>query len=127
MSPATLALVSVLQYAERLTDRQAAHTAAAWIDPDDLSVWERNPQAQARTADLRRKHNDHLLRRVRDTTIASPVAPRFALIHTLVHALINEWSLDASYPRRGTPRTVVHRRRHRWMLIYTATSDSAGT
>ena len=32
LSPATLALVSVLQYAERLTDRQAAHAAAARID-----------------------------------------------------------------------------------------------
>lgn len=32
LSPATLALVSVLQYAERLTDRQAAHAVAARID-----------------------------------------------------------------------------------------------
>lgn len=40
LSPATLALVSVLQYAERLTDRQAAHAAAARIDWKYALGWE---------------------------------------------------------------------------------------
>ena len=40
LSPATLALVSVLQYAERLTDRQAAHAAAARIDWKYAIGWE---------------------------------------------------------------------------------------
>ena len=40
LSPATLALVSVLQYAQRLTDRQAAHAAAARIDWKYAIGWE---------------------------------------------------------------------------------------
>jgi hypothetical protein len=60
----------------------------------------------------------------------SPVIPRMILLHTLAHALINEWSLDAGYPGSALRERLYVSSGAEGMagiLIYTATSDSAGS
>ena len=60
------------------------------------------------------------------------ITPRLLLIHTLAHILINEWSLECGYPaaslrerlyvsQPGAPQQM------EGVLIYTATTDSAGS
>ncbi|GII52671.1 hypothetical protein Pth03_10600 [Planotetraspora thailandica] len=59
--------------------------------------------------------------------IKSPVTPRYLLLHTLAHILINEWSLDCGYPAASLRERLYVSDRMAGVLIYTATSDSAGS
>jgi hypothetical protein len=49
------------------------------------------------------------------------------LLHTLAHVLINEWSLDAGYPAAALRERLYSDEEMAGLLIYTATSDSAGS
>jgi hypothetical protein len=49
------------------------------------------------------------------------------LLHTLAHVLINEWSLDAGYPTAALRERLYSDEEMAGLLIYTATSDSAGS
>jgi hypothetical protein len=55
------------------------------------------------------------------------ITPRFLLIHTLAHVLINQWSLDCGYPAASLRERLYVSDRMAGLLIYTATSDSAGS
>jgi hypothetical protein len=59
--------------------------------------------------------------------IRSPISPRYVLLHTLAHALINEWSLEAGYPAAALRERLYVANDMAGVLIYTATSDSAGS
>src|SRR5690606_6810887 len=65
---------------------------------DRLAKWETDSDVLKRTNIIRTNH----LADIRDRTGAAPehsfVTPRYILLHTLAHILINEWSLDAGYP-----------------------------
>jgi hypothetical protein len=55
------------------------------------------------------------------------VSARFVLVHTLAHALIDQWALECGYPAAALrERTYVSSDRA-GVLIYTATTDSAGS
>jgi hypothetical protein len=56
-----------------------------------------------------------------------PIAPRFVLVHSLAHALIEQLSLDAGYPAASLRERLYVSDEMAGLLIYTATSDSAGS
>jgi len=97
-----------------------------WEDPDG--------PAAARAARIRDNHTGHLLRRAqiagqRKEAVAteSPINARFILLHTLAHALINEWSLECGYPAAALRERIYSSDDMAGILLYTATSDSAGS
>jgi hypothetical protein len=55
------------------------------------------------------------------------ITPRLLLIHTLAHALINQWSLDSGYPAASLRERLYVSDGMTGLLIYTATTDSAGS
>ncbi|PJE99170.1 hypothetical protein CUT44_06180 [Streptomyces carminius] len=102
------------------------------LDPEKLATWEAltgpdSPEARAQR--LRRNHESHLRRRVKDRKVPvdSSLTSRFVLLHTLAHALINEWSLDCGYPASAIRERLYVNEDMAGVLLYTATSDSAGS
>jgi hypothetical protein len=55
------------------------------------------------------------------------VTPRLVLIHTLAHAMIDQWALDSGYPASALRERLYANENMAGFLIYTATSDSAGS
>ncbi|MCC9741299.1 DUF1998 domain-containing protein [Streptomyces sp. MNU89] len=101
------------------------------LDPDRLAAWEAKtgPDSPARrVAHLREQHTAVLKSRgVTGTAAESPVTARLVLLHTLAHALINEWSLDCGYPAASLRERLYVSDEMAGMLLYTASSDSAGS
>ncbi|MFD7874005.1 DrmB family protein [Streptomyces sp. NPDC059766] len=99
------------------------------LDTDRLHAWEtalESEGANARIKSLRQRHLK-MLRDRGDTQPRSPVSPRLVLVHTLAHALINEWSLDCGYPAAALRERLYVSDEMAGFLLYTATSDSAGS
>jgi hypothetical protein len=100
------------------------------LGKEHLARWKRSePAVQERTEIVRRHHLDLLESRagVDGPTPVSPVTPELLLVHTLAHVLINEWSLDCGYPASSLRERLYVDRSMAGVLIYTATSDSAGS
>lgn len=55
------------------------------------------------------------------------ITGRLVLLHTLAHALIDQWSLDSGYPASSLRERLYVDDEMAGLLIYTATSDSAGS
>jgi hypothetical protein len=55
------------------------------------------------------------------------ISPTFLLLHVLGHALINQLALDAGYPAASLRERLYYEHGARGLLIYTATTDSAGS
>lgn len=53
--------------------------------------------------------------------------PRFLVVHTLAHATLKELSLDAGYPVGALRERVYAEKLQAGFLVYTATSDAAGS
>lgn len=95
------------------------------LDEGVVETWEKSEQAVgrrellARSLDLRAKESG-----------APPVeAPgaRFIAIHSLAHALLQELSLDAGYPVGSLRERIYAEPGQSGLLIYTASSDAAGS
>lgn len=115
------------------------------LDSTKLRQWEVQQGAKERAERVRRHHQELLNNRAAELAAAapsagneeasaatrhpflSPVSPRFLLLHTLAHALINEWSLDGGYPAAALRERLYVGSDMCGVLIYTATSDSAGS
>ncbi|WP_328944494.1 DUF1998 domain-containing protein [Streptomyces sp. NBC_00250] len=100
------------------------------LDNDRLRAWEEQPGPLARGRRIRNNHE--ALLRERNASSDKPVpesraTPRFVLLHTLAHILINEWSLDGGYPAAALRERLYAEEDMAGILIYTATSDSAGS
>ncbi|WP_405751485.1 DUF1998 domain-containing protein [Streptomyces sp. NBC_00144] len=99
------------------------------LDETRLDAWARSAAVAARAERIRTNH----LRMLRDragedhTVPDSPAGPRMVLLHTLAHALINEWSLDGGYPAASLRERLYADDTMAGLLISTATSDSAGS
>jgi hypothetical protein len=90
-----------------------------------LTGWEQRPEVLARV-----KRIDDNYRKRFESFNAPPdrvVAPRLVLIHTLAHALITQWALDSGYPASALRERLYVSDEMCGFLIYTATSDSAGS
>ncbi|MER8017702.1 DUF1998 domain-containing protein [Streptomyces griseoluteus] len=99
------------------------------LEEDRLGSWEKATAVAARTERMRTAHQRLLEQRAGDPArvAPSPATPRMVLLHTLAHALINEWSLDAGYPAASLRERLYSADDMAGVLIYTATSDSAGS
>jgi hypothetical protein len=99
------------------------------LDEDRLGAWEKAPAVAARVERMRTAHQRVLEQRADDPSRAlpSPATPRMVLLHTLAHVLINEWSLEAGYPAASLRERLYAADDMAGVLVYTATSDSAGS
>ncbi|MEV4321274.1 DUF1998 domain-containing protein [Microbispora rosea] len=100
------------------------------LDQVLLKQWERLTGPVQRAALIRKHHEELMHRRYPDRPqdeLRSPVTPRYVLLHTLAHVLINEWSLDSGYPAASLRERLYVSDDMAGILIYTATSDSAGS
>lgn len=98
------------------------------LDMQRLRAWESQQAVTDRVDRIRLRHEEVLARRLGGVPVHSPVTPRFVLAHSLAHMLVNEWSLDAGYPAGAlSERLYVDDDEMAGLLIYTATSDSAGS
>ncbi|MGC9536198.1 DrmB family protein [Streptomyces sp. UG1] len=99
------------------------------LDEDRLGVWEKAPAVAARVERMRTAHQRVLEQRADDpsSVVPSPATPRMVLLHTLAHILINEWSLEAGYPAAALRERLYAADDMAGVLVYTATSDSAGS
>ncbi|WP_371403460.1 DUF1998 domain-containing protein [Kribbella sp. NBC_00662] len=103
------------------------------LNEEKLQSWEAAPTVIARSNRIRRNHLALLHsratagRKAKRVVPDSPVTPRFLLLHTLAHVLINEWSLDGGYPAAALRERLYADENMAGLLIYTATSDSAGS
>jgi hypothetical protein len=96
---------------------------------DRLAAWEKAPAVAARAERISTAHRRMMEQRASDPTQVqpSPATPRMVLLHTLAHVLINEWSLDAGYPAAALRERLYADEEMAGLLVYTATSDSAGS
>ncbi|NUT19445.1 MAG: DUF1998 domain-containing protein [Hamadaea sp.] len=100
------------------------------LDTDLLRLWCSQSAVLQRSSQIRDNHLRLLRERTTgqdDRLVQSPVTPRFLLLHTLAHILINEWSLDGGYPASALRERLYVDNEMAGLLIYTATSDSAGS
>lgn len=99
------------------------------LDEERLGSWEKATAVAARIERMRTAHQRVLEQRAGDPSLVvpSPATPRMVLLHTLAHVLINEWSLDAGYPAASLRERLYAADDMAGVLIYTATSDSAGS
>jgi hypothetical protein len=98
------------------------------LDEEQLQSWERREEVHERVATLAARYRDvREERRLRERTIA----PRFVLLHTLAHLLINQLTFDCGYSSASLrERLYVSDDQEGPMsgiLIYTANGDSEGT
>nr|WP_052069389.1 DUF1998 domain-containing protein [Streptacidiphilus albus] len=97
------------------------------LDPHRLEAWEAEVNGTSgRVTRLRAAHEAVLAWRGWEDP-SSPLTARFVLLHTLAHALINEWSLDCGYPAASLRERLYVNDHMAGVLLYTATSDSAGS
>ncbi|MFJ5921248.1 DrmB family protein [Kitasatospora sp. NPDC092948] len=99
------------------------------FDEKRLDAWAEHPEVVDRVARMRDRHQQVLTERATDPTLVptSPATPRMALLHTFAHVMINEWSLDSGYPAASLRERIYSGEDIAGVLIYTATSDSAGS
>lgn len=98
------------------------------LKEDGLRKWESNPTIQQRVAPLVRRYEElQKNRRLRDR----PISPRFLLLHTLSHLLINQLTFECGYSTAAL-RERLYVSSHETepmagILIYTASGDAEGT
>ncbi|MFF0048441.1 DrmB family protein [Streptomyces sp. NPDC005498] len=99
------------------------------LDEKRLGAWEKTTAVAARTERIRAAHQRVLEQRADDPSrvVPSPATPRMVLLHTLAHVLIDEWSLEAGYPAAALRERLYAADDMAGLLVYTATSDSAGS
>lgn len=95
------------------------------LAPDRLVDWETQKAVQSRAEVLRENAKDR--EKGKSSTLSTRITPRLLLTHTLAHLLINQWSLECGYPAASLRERLYVNDEHAALLIYTATSDSAGS
>lgn len=94
------------------------------IADDRLLAWEERSDVIGRARLLDERYRSVRGRGgVEDRT----VTPRLVGVHTLAHALIDEWALDSGYPAAALRERLYVSADMAGLLVYTATSDSAGS
>ncbi|MEU8270130.1 DUF1998 domain-containing protein [Sphaerisporangium sp. NPDC049002] len=104
------------------------------VDQRRLREWENRPGPVQRAGWIRDNHTALLRQRAAATAdrqaltdVHSPIRPRYVLLHTLAHVLINEWTLESGYPAAALRERLYVSDDMAGVLIYTATSDSEGS
>ncbi|MFJ5784807.1 DrmB family protein [Streptomyces hydrogenans] len=99
------------------------------LDEDRLEAWAGSAPVVGRAERIRAAHERLLRQRATEPDLAppSPAGARMILLHTLAHVLITQWSLDAGYPAAALRERLYADEGMAGILVYTATSDSAGS
>jgi hypothetical protein len=95
------------------------------VDQDRLRSWEVDDQVARRAESI-----DATYRKRFTSKGISPdrtITPRFLMLHAFAHAIINQWSLDSGYPAASLRERLYAGDNQAGILIYTATTDSAGS
>lgn len=87
--------------------------------------WEHSDFAKSRAHAINASYE--MRARQLGATEATTVTPREILLHTFAHSLLTELSLDAGYPVASLRERVYAHEGQTGILIYTASSDSAGS
>ena len=95
------------------------------LDEQVLRQWEERPEVAERAARINHRYKQRFTERGAEPDREIP--SRFILTHTLAHVLIGEWALDSGYPAAALRERLYVSDDHAGMLLYTATSDSAGS
>lgn len=95
------------------------------FDEDAVAKWESTALAQERATILTRSL--HLRDAAASRPPSAPVSARFVLLHSLAHVLITELSLHAGYPTASIRERLYARAGQAGILMYTASSDAAGS
>lgn len=83
--------------------------------PDRVHRWEN------------RAYATHRAHRINDAAPITGSTPRYLLLHSLSHALMNQLSLTTGYPASSIRERIYSRGDQAGILLYTSTSDSAGS
>ncbi|GAA3794226.1 DUF1998 domain-containing protein [Sphaerisporangium flaviroseum] len=95
------------------------------LDTTRLGAWEERADVRARVAPIDAAYRERFARF--GLAPDREITPRLVMIHTLAHSIINEWSLDSGYPTASLRERLYVSNEMSGVLIYTATSDSAGS
>ena len=95
------------------------------LDDTRLALWEANGRVQERVAAINANYRKSFAERDKDPD--REITPRLVLLHTFAHALINQWALECGYPASALRERLYSSEHMAGILIYTATSDSAGS
>jgi hypothetical protein len=90
-----------------------------------LERWEQRDDVRERADKVNQNYISRFA--ARDQIPDREVTPRLLLIHSLAHALITQWALDCGYPTAALRERLYVSDELAGFLIYTATSDSAGS
>lgn len=95
------------------------------LNEDRLQRWEQVAGVRTRLKQIDDRYRARFaaLKKEPDRTIT----PRFVLLHSLAHLLINQWSLECGYPAAALRERVYADEGMAGILVYTATTDSAGS
>jgi hypothetical protein len=95
------------------------------LEGDRLSEWERDDRVMSRVAILDGRYRARARRW--GVEPERRITPRLVLLHTLAHAVIDELALEAGYPAASLRERLFVGDGMHGFLVYTATSDSAGS
>lgn len=95
------------------------------LNEEQLGAWEQRPEVRDRASTI----DSHYRARAEGWGVEPdrPVTPRLVMVHTLAHALIDQFALDAGYPAASLRERLYVSDDMCGLLIYTATTDSAGS
>ncbi len=95
------------------------------LDSDHVRNWEARPDVGSRVKTI----DDRYAARFLGTGVRPDrdITARLVLTHTMAHALINQWALDSGYPAASLRERLFVDDEYAAILLYTATSDSAGS
>ncbi len=92
------------------------------LESERLRAWEQLPEVQSRVARLADRFDPE-----QSWEKGLAVTPRYVLLHTLSHSLIDQWALESGYAASALTERLYVTDKRAGILIYTATSDSAGS
>jgi len=90
-----------------------------------LSRWEKAVATRDRASSI--DGNYARTFKEKGSTPPRTITARLLMLHTFAHSLINQWSLDSGYPASSLRERLYASNEMAGVLIYTATSDSAGS
>ena len=95
------------------------------LPPERLAAWERLPEVVERAHRI----NGHYAARfvINKLKPDRGITPRLLLVHTLAHLVIIQWALDSGYSAASLKERLYVSPSMAGFMIYTATSDSAGS
>jgi hypothetical protein len=95
------------------------------LDRRRLAAWERDERVVKRIREVDERYAARARRWGYEPD--RKIAPRFVLVHTFAHALIDQLALDAGYPAASLRERLYVGDDMHALLVYTATPDSAGS